>query len=276
MGEIKAAGEIDGARLPPRRTGRSSWSVFLSAMHAFLLREIRQQYGQARLGYLWAFIEPAATVLVLVFLHAVIRGGDENIYGESPVVFFVFGAVPFFMFFNVVNRSQTAFAGTRGLFNYRQVRPLDIVLARGVVEALTMLIVGMVFMLGWIMAVGPLAIVNPLLLLFSVMALVLLGLGLGLAFAVYGTVYPDLQRVFGIAMRPMFFVSGLFFTIEMIPQEHQSLLMWNPILHAVDFCRDAVLRGYDSPGSGYFLLLTILAVWFVGLAGYRRYLPRLI
>ena len=62
----------------------------------------------------------------------------------------------------------------------------------------------------------------------------------------------------------------------MIPVEYRGLLIWNPVLHAVDFTRDAVLVGYSSPGSVAYLVLSIGILLFVGLAAYRRYLFQLI
>ena len=101
-------------------------------------------------------------------------------------------------------------------------------------------------------------------------------MSLGLIFEVYGTMINDLKRVFGLAMRPMMFISGLFFTIEMVPQSYQALLYWNPVLHGVDLVRDAVMYGYTSPASLYYMWAVILSLLFVGLSAYHRYQYRLI
>lgn len=262
---------------PPRRQGRGSFEVFLTSLHAGLLREMKNQFGRQRLGYFWALMEPMATVAILTGLHAGLRGAGALIYGAHPVVFFVFGAVPAFIFLHAVSRAQGVCSGLKGLFNYRQVRPIDMMIARTLVDALMMVAVAVLFIVGWGWWLGmPLTIADPLLLVVALISLYLLGLLLGLVFEVFGTVYENLKRVFGIAMRPIFFISGIFFTIGMIPEAQRHYLTWNPVLHAVDLSRAAVIPGYDSPASLGYVWLCIGVLMFVGLAAYRRYLYRLL
>ncbi len=262
--------------LPPRPQGRSSTQVFLTSLHAFLLRELKNQFGRSRLGYFWALAEPAATVAVLTILHAMLGGGGRLIYGESPVVFFVFGAVPYFMFANAMTQAQGICIGHKGLFNYRQIKPIDIILARCMIDGLMMSGVLLSFLVGWWWFGNELKIHKPLELLLALFSLFSLGFSLGLVFEVFGTVFPDLRKIFAIITRPMFFISGLFFSIGMIPSNFQHYLIWNPILHGVDLARDAVLAGYDSPASWAYVWASVLLLQFLGLAAYRRYLFQLI
>jgi capsular polysaccharide transport system permease protein len=263
-------------QLPNHVRGRSSLEVFLTSVHAFLLREMKNQYGRFRMGYFWALVEPGAMVAVLTILHAGLRGASTPIYGGHPVIFFVFGAVPFFLFANCVARVQGVCESHKGLFNYRQIKPIDVMLARCMIDALLMLGVLLVFLAGWLWAGYPVRIGDPLLLAAALGSLFALGLSLGLVFEVLGTVFNDLKRTFNIAMRPLFFISGLFFTIDMVPETYRPLLVWNPVLHCVDLARDAVLAGYESPASLGYVWICVAVLLFTGLASYRRYLYQLI
>lgn len=262
--------------LPPRVTGRSHLAVFVASVWAFLRRELKNQFGKFHLGYFWAFADPAAAVAVFTLLHAVIRGSHAKLYGASPIVFFVFGAVSYFLFSHCMSRAQGVCDSHRGLFNYRQIKPIDIIIARTLTETILMLLVAVAFVVCWKWFGQPLRIQDPLLLIVSLLALYVLGIGLGLIFEVYGTVFPDMRRVFAMAMRPMLFISGLFFTMDMVPHVYRPLLFWNPVLHAVDLVRDAVIHGYTSPGSLLYVWCAALVLLFFGLSAYRRYLYRLI
>lgn len=267
---------VDIPSLPPKVLGRSSLRVFFTTLRAFLLRELKGQFGRSRLGYFWAIAEPAGLVAVLTLLHAVIRGRHATLYGESPVVFFAFGAVAYFLFANNVNDAQGVCRSNRGLFNYPQVRPVDIILARCIIDALMMSGVGLAFLVGWWWLGRGWALDDPLLLVFALTSLFLMGFCLGLVFEVFGTVFPDMQRIFSLIMRPMLFISGLFFSIEMIPLQYRFVLIWNPVLHGVDLTRDAVIVGYTSPANPVYMWVCILVMLFISLAAYRRYLYRLI
>lgn len=262
--------------LPERPLGRTSWQVFVGSMRAFLLREMMNQFGRSRLGYFWALAEPAATVAILTALHAFIRGGHHDLYGENPIVFYVFGAIPYFMYANSVSAAQGVCTSHRGLFNYRQIKPVDVVLARAVIDGLMILGVLAVFMLGWLWLGQDSPVHNPLLLLFALFSLFVFGASIGLVFEVFGTIYPDVRKIISVITRPMFFISGVFFTIEMVPPGLRNVLIWNPVLHGVDLTRDAVLVEYQSPASWQYMWGSILVLQFIGLAAYRRYLYRLI
>lgn len=262
--------------LPPRRYGRSSWQVFLTSVNAFLLRELKVRYGRARLGYFWALVEPAATVSILVGLHTIVGGGGQTIYGESPVIFFVFGTVPYFLFSNALSGVQGVCLNQKGLFNYRQIKPIDIMLARAMIDGLMMTGVLLVFLLGWWWCGQEMPRMHLLELALSLLSLFVLGISLGLVFDVFGTVFPDVRRVLSILTRPLFFVSGAFFTMTMIPSSARWLLSLNPVLHGVDLARDAVMSGYTSPASWVYLWGSILVLQFIGFAAYRRYLHLLI
>ena len=54
---------------------------------------------------------------------------------EFPV-FLVTGMIPFLLFQNLSNRLMDAVEANRGLFAYRQVKPLDTLVSRAMVEAL--------------------------------------------------------------------------------------------------------------------------------------------
>lgn len=260
----------------PRPAPRTSLRIFFTSLWAFMLREIKNRYSGFHLGYVWAVLDPAISVGFLVMMRAVIRGSHEPILSESPVIFFVWGVVPYFMFSHTVGAAGGTFGGSRGLFNYRQIRPLDIVLAKGLIEWLQLGVTLLLFLAGWTWFGQPLYISNPLAVLIYMVLLFLFGLVLGFLFEVFSTVFPDLRRIFALLMRPMLLISGLFFTIDMIPQQWKPYLLWNPILHLIDLVRGAAMLNYESPGDVGYVCVCISVIGIVALSAYRRYMHYLI
>lgn len=248
--------------------GRSLW--------AFLLRDFRNRYGAFRLGYFWAIMEPAVNVAIMVGIHALIRGSGHPIYGDSPIWFFTLGCVPFFMFSHAVSSATNTFNSSRGLFNYRQIRPVDIVIAKALIEFLLLGVTLFLIYFGCNWFGIEVQIEDPLQFLGALLGLFWIALALGLCFEVYGTVFPELRRVFGFTLRPLFFLSGLFYTMGMVPDRYIHYLDWNPILHLIDLVRDAAMPGYDSPASGTYVALVTLGLTFIGLSAYRRYMHHLL
>lgn len=251
---------------------RSSLEIFRNSLWFFILREIKARFGATRLGYFWALLDPALAVAFFVLMHAVIRGHDQPIYGESAIFFFTYGSVVYFGFMHTVSAQAGKLGASRGLFNYRQIRPIDVLLANSLLEFGLMVAVFGVFILGaWVF--GAPTQIHDVAQLLAVAALVLLlGTALGLCFEVNATVTPDLRRIFAVIMRPLFFLSGTFYSIEMIPLKYRDYLLWNPVLHLVDLAREACMPEYVSPASwGYVVVFTAVTL-FVGLASYRRHM----
>ena len=81
----------------------------------------------------------------------------------------------------------------------------------------------------------------------------MLGGGLGMIICVGQLRFPELGKIVPLLTRPLFFISGLFFSLNDIPSQYHHYLLWNPILHAIELIRNACYPGYnaDSLSMGY-------------------------
>lgn len=255
---------------PQKRVSPSSVAVFYRTVVAFIEREFRTRYGNYLLGYAWSIVEPLALIALLVIGRSIFLGRGP-VYGETGIVFFGVGVFIYFTFMASVSGARGSFRKGRSLFVFPQIRPFSVAISGSIVEWLLLVAV---FVLFWAIAKWieyPFYIYDPLKLIFVMMLTFLIGFTLGLLFEVFGIVFPDLEKVFSMIMRPMLFISGMFFTIDMLPSALEKWLIWNPVLHLTDLGRDATMVGYDSPASFGFVVLGILVISALGLAGYRRY-----
>jgi capsular polysaccharide transport system permease protein len=46
--------------------------------------------------------------------------------------------------------------------------------------------------------------------------------------------------------RPLFILSGIFFTFEMVPKAFQAVLWWNPIVHIIGVMRSGFYGNYNA------------------------------
>jgi capsular polysaccharide transport system permease protein len=72
-----------------------------------------------------------------------------------------------------------------------------------------------------------------------------IGVGVGLIFGALGMVYPFLERVRSVMFRPLFFLSGVWFTANELPPEYREILLYNPILHCTELVRGGWFKSYD-------------------------------
>lgn len=249
---------------------RTSWEIQRAVLFALVLREFRTKIGRHWTGIIWTVFEPLAHVLVILAIFGYLRNISSPVM-EFPI-FLISGMMPYFLFRDLSKRLTGSFESNRGLFAYRQVKPLDTVVGRAIVECLTWMAV-FVFTLAMFEWAGLHALPAQPLELFGVAALTaILGGALGLWLAVVTNGRPRLRTMIGWIYTPLYITSGVIFHIDRLPENYVYWLSWNPMLHIVDLSRNAFEpryplhagMGWSYPASFTLVLLAL------ALALYRR------
>ena len=221
---------------------RSPWEVQRAVLFALVLREMKARVGGQWVGAIWTLLEPLAHVLFILSIYTMLRGGSMP--GVEVPVYLAVGLIPFFLFQHLATRLMDAISANRGLFSYRQVKPLDTLVSRATVEAVMNVLVYAVTLglLGWMgYHVAP---ARPLEMLGINAILLLLGTGFGLFAAVVGHERPRLKGFVRMTMMPMYLASGAIFPLHMLPIEYLQWLLLNPVAHLLDLSRQAFLPAY--------------------------------
>ncbi|MGQ0622864.1 MAG: ABC transporter permease [Panacagrimonas sp.] len=268
--------EID-VKLPhlPVAPPRSSLRIMRDTLAALFIREVRNRFGSMRYGYFWAIAQPLLYILLINEVRYLVGGVRADIYGVSGAYFFMIGVLPFFMFQHAYSQAMGAMGGNKSMFNYREIRPFDVILVRCTLEFLLLFSVALMLMFGMHWFDLNYQVEDPLSFLGVLGLLYLFSVGFGLLADVLIVLDEEMRRIISLVERPLFFISGVFFTVEVVPEPVRGWLMWNPLLHAIDLGRGAMLREYDSPCSFLYLSMWALGLLLFGLACYQRQLHRL-
>jgi capsular polysaccharide transport system permease protein len=236
---------------------------------ALVLRETRTRFGQSKLGYLWALVEPVMHVAVLALLYQAIM--RQPLVGTSISLFFLSGLIPYFLFQKTAQQVGGAINANRALLHLALVKHLDVIIARALLELATTLIVLTILMM-FLYALDQFG--NTLIDVFALgKALTvawLIGVGVGIFNAVLNTLVKSWNTIFGIVTRPLYLLSGVFFLAERLPPAYLSIVSWNPMLHAVEYFRSGIYPGYGRGfiDMGYLMAWAIIPV-ALGLAFLR-------
>ena len=104
-------------------------------IHALIMREMLTRFGERRLGYLWALFEPLTHLAFFTLIRMAMDW--QAPYDTTTYTFLITGILPFFLFRNCVQKISTAISANKALMVIQQVKPLDIFLARGLLEIAT-------------------------------------------------------------------------------------------------------------------------------------------
>lgn len=256
-------------------TKRTPWEINKAVVFALLMREIRTRFGVYRLGYVWALLEPAIHVAMLALLFGYVM--QRTMPGINYTLFLITGIVPWLMFNSILSRGMSAVSANGGLFGYGQVKPLDAFVSRAILEWLIHIstYIVLLFLAAWagldVSIVDPLGLIGILILLFVFSA------GVALTMCVVVTRFPELKKLIPIILRPLYFMSGIIFALESVPDEYRNYLLWNPILHANELGREAIFKNFQSAGGNwkYLVASAMLALTF-GVTLFRQNSKKLV
>jgi len=244
-------------------------------IHALIIRETRTRFGDSRLGYGWALVEPILHIALLSAVFSLLMRGHPPI-GSHFFVFYYTGLIPFHVFVHTSTSMMHGITSNGSLLQLPPVKPFDVILARGLLEFATDLVVAAILLAGFA-AIGIPAMPDDL--WAAAMALIvtaLLGCGAGFINAVLQTMFRSWDKLWNNATRILYFFSGIFYVPGMMPDWARDILSWNPLLQAIDWFRAGFFIDYQPHwlDRRYLLIAAVLAV-LTGLAlerGLRRQL----
>lgn len=234
-------------------------------LYALILREALGKYGKSKIGYLWALLEPVLQALVLISIFTAF--GRQSPVGGDLSVFFVTGIIPWMIYNNLANRISGALGANQALMAYPHVTPMDVLLGRALLEAITMLVVFVVLVISLQLMGKAMAIYDLFNVLVGLLLLILFGVGVGLINSAIRIYFDSWDKVFSALNRPLYFVSGIFFTAASLPHEVREWLQWNPIFQYVEWIRAGFFSSYQNTyiWSG-FAVTAAFSVLALGLA----------
>lgn len=249
---------------------RSSWEIQVTVVYALLLRELKTRFGGKLVGLFWVLFEPVLNIFILLFVRAVLRTRAIGPTIEYPV-YHVVAMIPYFIFRSSWFRAMEAVSGNVGLFAYRQVKPMDAVVARVVLEAI-------IYFFVFLCVLGTLAWFgmkflpdDPLLYIACWFTNILLGVGLGECCLVLTHGRHNAKAIVRLMSMPLYLLSGILLPLKSFPPDVLYWLMLNPTANLVEMERVAYYNEY-TPAKGATLgypIMCGLVLLAVGHALYR-------
>jgi capsular polysaccharide transport system permease protein len=232
---------FDARRLRSTRE-RLPRAATLRTIAALVLREMSVTYGRTPGGYIWAVLEPALGLALLVFIFS--AGFRTPPLGTNFAIYYASGLLPFFMFMSTSGKVQQSINYSKQLLNYPRVTFMDALIARLVLNVLTQLAVS-VLIFTFILTMHETRTVLRLDLLLNAYAMAIaLGFGVGVLNCLLISRHAIWGTVWSVISRPLLFISGVIFLHDQIPEPYRGWLAWNPLVHVTGEARRAFYYSY--------------------------------
>jgi len=201
-----------------------------------LIRELLTRYGRNNIGFLWLFVEPAAFIIIVTIVWSKIRGVHLT---DIPIAAFALtGYSSLLLWRNTVSRCIGAVKSNSSLLFHRQVTVVDIFTARIILELVSITSVLIMLALAlwavdWIaLPENLLQVIGGWFLLcwFSAAVGMTIG-GLSEKIEVVARLWPPLSYI-------LMAVSGVAFTVNALPPAAQEVILWIPMINALEYIRE--------------------------------------
>ncbi|MDX5371652.1 MAG: ABC transporter permease [Pseudomonadaceae bacterium] len=219
------------------------------------LMGLKSESRGTRLGYLWWLIEPAMHLIVYYLAFGVLlrHGGDDY------VAYLLVGIVHWlWMAKSIMNASASILVG-RGLILQLPLHVAIFPLAEIFRDAIKQAVVVVILLaILWAMGYSP----EKMLVFYPIIFLIQLLLIITLACLVAALMpfIPDLRVIVPACLQLGMFLSGVFFTRELIPGDLQWILNLNPAYVLLESYRAILIRGAQPDWQWLGGLLAILSL----------------
>jgi len=235
---------IEGPFLVLRNLSRNR-----NVLKHFIARDLKVNYHGTVLGYAWSMLEPLAFTAIFYVVFVILRGAPDP---QLPLKIMIG-----ILMYNCFSRtfSQTTQGLTRNSGLIRQVyipREIFIVSISGFQLVQLFLSMLVIIPLMWAWSISPTE--HLLLLIPAMLGVSAIGTGLGFLLAPLQARIRDVEQIVAIITRAGFFLSGVFYSIEYIPDEFVHIYTLNPVAVFLEYARVAVYGDFGK--------LTLDNLWY--------------
>lgn len=213
--------------------------TFRHTLWEMALKQLKAKYSGSILGISWAIINPLLIMLAITFVFTVIFKTEI----KNFALFVLSGIFPWMFFSSALSDATFSILNQQNIlhqFNFpREIIPLSSILSNFLNFLVGWLIIYPLFLFfnPKIISLLPLLIIVLLLNLFFVC-------GLGLALSVLNVFFRDIGQLLGVLLMFWFWVTPIFYSVDMIPGRFRWVCNLNPMTPYVVFYRNIVFLGH--------------------------------
>lgn len=211
------------------------------------LAELRHRYAGTNLGIVWNVVHPLALIGVYAIVFTQVFGGNRlptSVPGvPEHFVFLLYltsGFLPWLAFTESVTRGCNAFSDNATYLKKLPI-PEQVFVAQTATSATLGLVISFSLLLAISLLVGLRPSVQWLLLPLPLMALQVMGFGLGLLCGTLNVFFRDIGQLLTIVLQLAMWTVPVVYPKEILPAWAQAVMPWHPLYPPIAGIRDLFL-----------------------------------
>ena len=224
------------ATVQQQATFAQSLQVQLRILRALFMREVLTRYGRHNIGFLWLFVEPMIFTLGVTALWT----ATKSVHGSNlPIVAFALtGYSSVLLWRNMPGRCIGALQGSLSLLFHRNIRVLDIYVARLMLEfggaTISFTTLGLLFIsIGWLAPPEDILEIAG-----GWLIIAWFGSALAIWLGALSHEYELVDKIWHPLAYLIFPLSGSAFMVDVLPKLAQEVVLYLPMVHGVEIVRE--------------------------------------
>lgn len=221
------------------------WDIQIRVLKALMIRELTTRFGRENIGFLWVMAEPLLFAVLVGLLWRATKGPIE--FGIDIMAFVVSGYVPLVLFRHSISRAVHSFTANGSLMYHRQIKVLDLLLVRFLVELVghmmaylfIVLVLGALGFFPWPYDLGLFILGWAYYALFT--------FSVCLVVAPLSEFNEILEKLVPVTTYLMIPFSGAFYVVSALTPEAASVVLWSPPVHGMEMMRHGLFGSSIGP-----------------------------
>jgi len=216
------------------------------------LKQLKSKYAGSQLGIWWAVFTPLLLAASINFVFTRVF----NITIPNYSLFVLAGIIPWFFTTNALSEATNSFSVNKAVLK-QGIFPREFIPLSSVMANFLNFLVGLVFLLPIFVVLNPRTVnLLPLLLLVIVVHFIFI-LSLGLLFAIVNIHFRDLSHFLTTAFMVWFWVTPVFYSLEMLNFPYRWICLVNPMTYFVILYQDILCNARIPNLNTFIIALTI-------------------
>lgn len=206
------------------------------------VRQFKLGFAGLKFGLWWAFITPALLALSINFVFTQVLKMNMPNY----TLFVISGIMPWFFLINSLQEASVCFSANLPILK-QSVFPREFIPISVVIANLANFLLGFILFVPFFLMVKPAVLKVLIFIPLVVLSQGLFVLGMGLFLSSLNIFFRDLSRVLSIGFMVWFWVTPVFYSLDMLDTHYRWLCIINPATHYIIVYQNILFNGKLPP-----------------------------
>jgi ABC-type polysaccharide/polyol phosphate export permease len=239
---------------------------FLPLLRELIKRDFKMKYKRTYLGILWTLLDPLLHMLVIIIVFSQLLGRDIQFFAAYVMT----GRLMVSFFTQTTGFCIGSFVGG-GMYIKSVKMPLYMLPLSKTISALINFGIALIVLAPILYFSGVQLRLMMLLFPLPILYAFVFSYGFGLALGTWMVYFRDVSHLHGVLATLLFFLTPIFYPIEIIPQNFLWVIQSNPLYHFVTMMRNLIMYG-SIPSLTDHLICTAFCVgaMILGISVFRK------